>query len=324
MSRRISYFDYVKLRISYLFMCILMGVVFFVVLYSRNINVSSIFYALLISFAVLFLCSLYFYGRYKLNYLSLIDFLNSDEINLKVDFSDPVYKLLAQGIRDYKIQKTNFISDDRKRLDEINKFYTMWTHQIKTPIAALNLMLEDKNESDLKIEVMKIEDYVNMLLAYYRNNSPTTDYSFSKVRLDDVIRSSVRKYADVFIKNKIKIKVDLKEAVVISDSKWLEFIISQLISNSLKYTKSGEITIISAENFISIKDTGIGIEKSDLPRIFELGFTGYNGRIYTKSTGIGLNLVKSVADNLNIDIEVDSNVGEGTTVKLKFNNRILQ
>ncbi len=324
MLRRISYLYYIKSRFSYLTAVVLIAAVFTLVLYSRSIEVFSILYAVLISFVILFLCSLYFYRRYKSKYLNLIRFLEGDEVSTDIEISDPMSKLLLEGIEAYKMQSKNLISEDKIRLEEVNKFYTLWAHQIKTPIAALNLLLEERDGMDLKIEVLKIEDYVNMILAYYRHNSPVTDYSFSKVRVENVVKASVRKYADLFIKNKIKINADFKEMVVISDSKWLEFIISQLISNSLKYTKSGEINILSGDGCIFIKDSGIGIEKSDLPRIFEPGFTGYNGRIYTKSTGMGLSLVKSVADSLNIKLEVDSSVGEGTTVKLIFDKSTLQ
>ncbi|MDO5040588.1 MAG: sensor histidine kinase [Peptoniphilus sp.] len=323
MSRRISYGDYVKSRLSHLAVALFITAVFFLVLYSRNIELSSILYAMVVSFALLFMSSLYSYSRYRAKYLNLMRFLEG-EAGAEVEFSDYLCNLLLEGLKEQKNLSDNLISEDRKRLEEVNKFYTLWAHQIKTPIAALNLLLEDRDERELKIEVLKIEDYVNMLLAYYRHNSPMTDYSFSEVRVEDVVKSSVRKYADLFIKNKIKIKTDLKEMVVISDGKWLEFIISQLLSNSLQYTKSGEITILSGDGYILIKDTGIGIEKSDLPRIFEPGFTGYNGRIYTKSTGIGLSLVKSVADNLKVGIEVDSRVGEGTEVKLLLDKDTLQ
>ena len=208
---------------------------------------------------------------------------------------------------------------DLRRTDMVD-YYTMWVHQIKTPISALGLLLQSSDipgKEEMKLELMRIEEYVNMLLQYMRLGSDETDFLFKEQPLDPMIRDILKKYSIVFIKKKIKLNYAPVERSVMTDEKWLSFVISQVISNALKYTKEGSISIYmdsERPDTLVIEDTGIGIKAEDLPRIFEKGFTGYNGRNEKKATGIGLYLCRMVAEKLGHTIEAESEVGKGTRI----------
>ena len=200
-------------------------------------------------------------------------------------------------------------------------YYSMWVHQIKTPIAAMNFLL-DNEEVDQKIlqqELFKIERYVEMVLTYIRLDSISSDYVITKINLDEVVKDSVKKYATIFINKKIKLNYVSHETMVISDRKWLSFAFEQILGNSVKYTSTGgEIKIEICENKLVIEDNGMGIKEEDLPRIFEKGFTGFNGRYEKKSSGLGLYLCKKTLDKLGHHIEISSKVGEGTRIEITF------
>ncbi len=166
--------------------------------------------------------------------------------------------------------------------------------------------------SDMKMELFKIEQYVEMALNYLRVEDISSDLVFKKQELDDMVCQVIRKYAKIFISKKIKMDFKPTKACIVTDEKWFIFVLEQIISNALKYIKKGQISIYMKEKSLVIEDTGIGIPAEDLPRIFEKGFTGYNGRENKKSTGIGLYLCKNIMDKLQWNITVDSEVGSGT------------
>lgn len=323
MSKEISYIKYLfskKFEIGFILM---VSLLFSILLFNKNIGIEIIGYGLVISFIFLILVSLISYYFHRKTYYSLIEFLGNDEFTYRDSLNTDIETLLLSKIEETKRIKSKEVSEDKEKLKKMNEFYTLWAHQIKTPISAANLIIEDDGDlDDLKLEILKIEDYVNVLLAYFRNSSSSTDFLFTKVSLDKVIRSTIRKYSPIFIKKGIILKYAGIDEIVITDEKWLGFILEQILQNSLKYTNQGEIEIEFEKDKLIIRDTGIGIQKSDIPRLFELGFTGYNGRIYSKSTGIGLNLVKKIADSLNIEIEILSEVEKFTEVRLKFENII--
>ena len=170
--------------------------------------------------------------------------------------------------------------------------------------------------SDMKMELFKIEQYVEMALNYLRVEDISSDLSFKQYAVDDMVRQVIRKYAKIFISKKIKMNFKPTGRYIVTDDKWFVFVLEQLISNALKYTKKGQISIYMKEKSLVIEDTGIGIPAEDLPRIFEKGFTGYNGRENKKSTGIGPYLCKNIMDKLQWNITVDSEVGSGTKIYL--------
>ncbi len=199
-------------------------------------------------------------------------------------------------------------------------YYTLWVHQVKTPIAALRLYLEgedSENARRMREEVFRIEQYVGMVLAFLRLDAESTDYVFMECELDDIVRGAVKKFAGQFIRKKISLNYEPLRLKVVTDEKWLSLCIEQVLSNALKYTREGSVTIALEGAFtLVVKDTGIGIAPEDLPRVFEKGYTGYHGREDKKASGIGLYLCRRICENMGHSISITSRVGEGTTVRI--------
>ena len=195
-----------------------------------------------------------------------------------------------------------------------NDYYTAWVHQIKTPIATMKLLLSQNAEEnkELSAELFRIEQYVEMVLSYIRLESDSNDLRIKAYSLDELIRETVRKFAPQFIARKLKLNYEPTNKTAVTDKKWLMFIFEQLISNAIKYTPEGEITISVEGNTVKISDTGIGIAPEDIPRIFEKGYTGANGRLGQKSSGLGLFLSKKAASLISAGISVQSIPGSGT------------
>ena len=212
------------------------------------------------------------------------------------------------------------ITDVQMGKNDLTDYYTTWVHQIKTPIAAMRLLLQNEDTPlgrQLKTELFRIEQYVEMVLCYFRLDSPTTDFVLKYCSLDEIIRQAIRKYAGQFIQKKLQLIYEPTDQSVLTDEKWLSFVIEQILSNALKYTSRGSITIAVDENqVLSISDTGIGIAPEDLPRIFEKSYTGYNGRTEKSSSGLGLYLCHKILDRLSHPVSVTSTVGEGTTFSI--------
>ena len=208
---------------------------------------------------------------------------------------------------------------------ETQDFYTTWVHQIKTPIAVMKLELGKANNFDasaLQEELFRIEQYTDMVLAYQRLGSSSTDLVIKEYLLDDLIREVIRKFASQFIYKKLKLDYDGCEERIFTDKKWFCLILEQLVSNAIKYTKAGTVSIKMSEGILSVSDTGIGIAPEDLPRIFEKGYTGANGRLNEKSSGLGLYLCTKAASLLNIKIQVRSEIGKGSSFSLQFPKEI--
>ena len=229
------------------------------------------------------------------------------------------YQALLQAVCE---SRAAAISDNENRYRDTIDYFSLWVHQIKTPIAAAQLLLQQSGETnrrELSAEIFKIEQYVEMVLSYLRLGSDHTDYVFRRCSLDDIVRGCARKYAKLFILKRISLEFSGTGLSVVTDEKWLSFVIEQLLSNALKYTPAGgRIRILKDGPCLVIADSGIGIRKEDLPRIFEKGFTGYNGRAHKKSTGIGLYLCRQITQQLNHGLSITSTPGAGTRVYLHF------
>lgn len=178
------------------------------------------------------------------------------------------------------------------------------------------------NMDSFEDELFRIEEYVSMALQYQRVSSTENDFVLEKVSVDGVIRDTIKKYAKIMIRRHIGINYSGTGQEVYTDGKWLAFMLEQILSNAIKYTPHGVVTIETAEEkdrfFITIKDTGIGIKAEDLPRVFEKGYTGYNGHADKKATGIGLYLCRQMADKLGHTIRMESEIGKGTKVWIGF------
>ena len=211
-------------------------------------------------------------------------------------------------------------AEEQEKYRETVDYYTVWAHQIKTPIAAMKLALEKEDSPlcrRLSSDLFRIGQYVGMVLAYLRLDSESSDYLFREYPLDGIIRSSVRRFAPEFIDRRLKLDYAGTDVKAVTDEKWLSFVLEQLISNALKYTRTGSIGIrVTGQKVIEISDTGIGIAPEDLPRIFEKGFTGCNGRTDRAASGIGLWLCRRICDSLGIRISAVSEIDRGTTVFL--------
>ena len=231
---------------------------------------------------------------------------------------------MAKRIEELEIENKTLqskIIDERKDLEE---YFLLWIHQIKTPITVCNLIL-GKPDADhrLKEQMIYIEEYTNMAMNYLKLLERTSDMDIYEVDLDIIISSIVKKYSLIFIEKKISLDYTPTNVKVISDAKWLFIMLEQIISNSLKYTKSGKISINFDKELLklSIKDTGIGIPSKDIKKIFDRGYSGFNGRVNEKSSGLGLYMVGKIARILGIGIEVKSQVNIGSEFSFVFKNR---
>lgn len=330
-----SIFSFLKIRKMPIIIFTGIVVIFGILFYLYDIPFDAIIYGCELSFVwcavCLFIDFYKYYKRHKLLHINREYFFDdAEQLPEHMDIIEYDYQELAKEL--YQA-KQELISKNRIAKKELLDYYGMWVHQIKTPIAALDILLQntermlyqlDEKEmmqkaisvSDMKMELFKIEQYVEMALNYLRVEDISSDLVFKKHELDDMVRQVIRKYAKIFISKKIKIDFKPTKACIVTDEKWFIFVFEQIISNALKYIKKGQIFIYMKEKSLVIEDTGIGIPAEDLPRIFEKGFTGYNGRENKKSTGIGLYLCKNIMDKLQWNITVDSEVGSGTKIYL--------
>ncbi|MBL7576211.1 sensor histidine kinase [Peptoniphilus asaccharolyticus] len=288
---------------------------FGIVFYAFNIGFEIYLYSCLIIVVFLVIALKLKMNKTKKNVEKIRAYMRN--INSNLDIDDVEIEEAVSEMKRINREYLTQMSELDKNNEEFKRFITTWMHQIKTPIAAINLQLEgDIDKFELKNNIFSVEEYLNLLLNYLRYNSKTTDYVFKKVNLDKLIREVIRKYAPLFIKKGIRIEYQPRELEIVTDYKWLMFAIEQILSNSLKYTSEGKVTIEIRDGSISIKDTGIGIAPEDIKRVTELGYTGYNGRIYSKSTGIGLYLTNEILKNLNLDLKIESE--SGTEVSICF------
>ena len=213
-------------------------------------------------------------------------------------------------------------------LREMMDYYTVWVHQIKTPIASMRLALQNEDTAEsrqLQSELGRIERYVEMVLTFLRLGADSTDYVIKEHELDDIVRGAVKKLAGDFINKKIKLEYTELDEKVLTDEKWLSFVVEQVLSNALKYTSEGTVSIYTeSPKTLCIRDTGIGIAADDLPRVFENGYTGYNGRSDKRASGIGLYLCRRICNKLGHTISAESKAGEGTVIRIALDKKKLE
>lgn len=217
-------------------------------------------------------------------------------------------------------QLKNTIDIERKDLEE---YFLLWVHQIKTPITVSDLILQkEKNPytCQLKEQMFYIREYTNMAINYMKLKDRQADMDIAEVEIDKLLKSLLRKYSGLFIDKNISLDYQPIDTKIITDARWATILIEQILANALKYTNSGKITLSfdRDKNALKVKDTGIGIKSEDINKIFDRGYSGFNGRINEKSSGIGLYLVKKIAILLNIKIEVCSTVNVGSEFIICF------
>lgn len=266
--------------------------------------------------------------------------INLSQMDSPVGQDERFQQEIMQQLNQMRIDVENA---SQKSSEDMTDYYTMWAHQIKTPIFALRLLLQESTEENKEklSELFKIEQYVEMVLGYLRTEDMSSDLKLSRCSLDRIIRDQIHKYAGIFVSKKLTLTYESISQDVLTDEKWLGFVVGQILSNALKYTRTGGIRIylekklsldtddvsISIGNddcnkveklTLVIEDTGIGIRAEDIPRIFEKGYTGVNGRDDNRATGIGLYLSNKIMRKLGHRLYITSAEGKGTKVFLEF------
>lgn len=240
------------------------------------------------------------------------------------DEQERIYQELLEVSRQERQEQVANLLKEKK---DVTDYFTLWTHQIKTPMAAMGLLLQQEvsgeeahynQKRQVKNELFRIEQYVDMVLQYLRLMDGINDFVLREYELDSIIRQALRKYAPMCIRKNLVLSYESTETKVATDEKWMVFVVEQLLSNAIKYTSSGKIKIYMEKGCLVVEDSGIGILPEDLPRIFDKGYTGYNGRSDKKASGIGLYLVKEILGRLGHKIYAESESGKGTRMKVLF------
>lgn len=325
-----EFISYWKKNQKWIWLTFVFALIFTVVLLLYDIPAGTAWYAFILCFAAE--AGVYTVGFVR--YSGKCKRLREQSININVcvpeeeapeDLLEEYYQEMVQLLF---AEKAKIESDSRIGKKEMLDYYSLWVHQIKTPIAAMRILLQAAEElsfekrTELEMELFKIEQYVEMALSYIRLGDMSSDLNLQWYSMDEIIKPAVKKYSKLFILKKLKLEYEPIDNKVLTDAKWIGLVVEQILSNALKYTNEGKISIhldSEKQNVLVIEDTGIGIYKEDLPRVFEKGFTGYNGRTDKKSTGIGLYLCKSIVDKLNHRIYISSEVSKGTKIFLNLN-----
>ena len=311
--------DHLNLNIMQLLFVCIFGVVF----YLYHLPLVAILYPTFICLIVgLLFTGVSIHKAYqKYQKLQGMQYLSEETIqqllaeNIKIE--DRIYQELILKLCQEKQLLADKMTGDYK---EMMDYFTIWVHQIKTPIASMRLhlgMQDSQLSRRLASDLLHIEQYVEMVLTYLRMGSDSHDYKFHTINLDKLLRENIRKLRGDFIIKKLDLVYEPFDENIVSDEKWLSFVIEQILSNALKYTHQGAVKIyLEAPKMLCISDEGIGIAPEDLPRIFEKGYTGSNGRMDKRASGIGLYLCKQICNRLGHDLVVISKPESGTTVKI--------
>ena len=308
---------------------------FYLVLYLYGVRADALGYAVFLSLVTFTVLGIFDFWRYQARIKAIGEAFRNMPYELgslpaPLDIPEEKYQEEVRTLGERLVAQEN---DARKSRQEMIDFYSLWAHQIKTPLAAMNLLLqseearEDKDAKifqEMRMELFKTGQYVDMVLSYLRAEDMSSDLLLKEYSLDEIVRQAVRKYSAMFILKKIRLEYEPCKEMVLTDEKWLLFVLEQLLSNALKYTEKGFIRIRMEQGspaVLLIEDSGIGIQAEDLPRVFEKGFTGYNGRQDKKSTGIGLYLCRMICEKLNHTVTITSDPGKGTAVRLDLTRK---
>lgn len=314
-----SIHSYIRDHVKVIGFFILYSFIFSVIFVLYRLPLGPLFYGLSLTLFFGFIFSFISYRTEKEKYKFLeslrgVSYEIFPKIPYKPGMIEKAYREIIKNlIKEAKAQETYY----SKTIDETLDYFSIWIHQIKTPITALKLIL-DQNENNLSreslSELFKIEQYVEMVLNFLKVDNTNSDYVFETYDIDGLVKESIKRFSSEFILRKLKLNYSEIGTKIITDEKWFSFVLNQILSNALKYTPNGSISIYKEENYLCIEDTGIGIKEEDLPRIFEKGYTGFNGREYKRSSGLGLYLSKRILNNLGLGIKITSSVKKGTKV----------
>ena len=324
------FLKYLKQHIPVITAGILFFIIFIISFYLYHLPLEAVIYPSALCMIIGLIIVLYDFSecRKKHEMLQSIKCLTdiiADSVLYDKTVDDEDYQRIINLLVD---EQNSFRTKTNIRLSEMVDYYTVWVHQIKTPIASMRLNLQNEDSEltrKLSSDLFRIEQYVDMVLTFLRLDSESTDYVIKEYDLDSIVRQAVRKFAGDFISRKLSLDYEPLNVKVLTDEKWLLFVVEQILSNALKYTSSGGITItLESPKTLCIRDTGIGIAPEDLPRIFEKGYTGYNGRTDKKASGIGLYLCKRICSNLKHGISAESTVDAGTIIRLDLSRRKIE
>lgn len=319
-----SFLSYCRTHLLYLLLPVLVAVLFAAFLLMAHLPVEAMLYPAAVSLFLTVCFITVDYRKYRSRQKQLQELLHTGTMmaeNLPTAAlpMEEEYQALIEDLAQYT---AGLQTSDAATYQDMVDYFTVWAHQIKTPIAAMKLNLQNEDSilgRKLRSDLFRIEQYVDMVMAFLRLDSDFSDYVFRTCELDGIIRSSVRKFALEFIGRKISLEYTPVSLQIVTDEKWLQFVLEQLLSNALKYTRAGSVRIyLSDENTLCVEDTGIGIAPGDLPRIFEKGYTGQNGRVDKSASGLGLYLCSSICKKLGISISASSCPGVGTAIRLRF------
>lgn len=324
--------DFLKERIIFISINILIILFSAFTLRVFNVDLDLIIFLSIINIISFLSFHIYDYIKRRNYYKGLIE--NLESLDKKYLISDLIEEptfidgiILKEVLYSANKSMNDEIAILRNSMIEYEEYINIWVHEIKTPIATTKLIIENnKNEITKSIdeEINKIDNYIEQALYYAKSSYSNDDYIIKKINLKEVVNKVIRKNARSLIAKKIKITLENLEEIIYSDSKWIEFIINQILINSIKYMNKNEKEILISsykiENniILKIKDNGCGISEKDINKIFDKGFTGENGRKFTKSTGIGLFLCKKLCENLGISIKIESKIKVGTEVYIAF------
>ena len=315
--------EYLKMKKTSIIGILGVYAILFVFVYLYRIPIEVILYPFILTIVFVLIVLLFDYIKYKEKVNKIIQICNdisscySVKINDKNIFDEYYLDIINELLKENRKQ----VSQIQKKISDINDYFSIWVHQIKTPIASMKLKIDNEQMDLLQLasDLNRIDHYVDLVLSFLKFDEEKIDLYFRKTDVDKIMRESLKKFSNDFIIKKIRLDYKLSKREVLTDEKWLSFVFDQLLSNALKYTDKGTISIYyDGESCLCIKDSGIGIALADMERLFEKGFTGYNGRQYKKASGIGLYMCKRMCDKLNIAISIESVVNEYTLVKLKF------
>ena len=315
--------EYLKMKKTSIIGILGVYAILFVFVYLYRIPIEVILYPFILTIVFVLMVLLFDYIKYKEKVNKISQICNdisscySVKINDKNIFDEYYLDIINELLKENRKQ----VSQIQKKVSDINDYFSIWVHQIKTPIASMKLKIDNEQMDLLQLasDLNRIDHYVDLVLSFLKFDEEKIDLYFRKTDVDRIMRESLKKFSNDFIIKKIRLDYKLSKREVLTDEKWLSFVFDQLLSNALKYTDKGTISIYyDGDSCLCIKDSGIGIALADMERLFEKGFTGYNGRQYKKASGIGLYMCKRMCDKLNIGISIDSVVNEYTLVKLKF------
>ncbi|WP_421433987.1 sensor histidine kinase [Streptococcus suis] len=270
--------------------------------------------ALLLSLTLLILLTAGLFWKFRNRMRALEDYVHEEALPLLNKPVDLAYLNLIEAEKEATREQ---LLDYKSREEDLQAMVKMWSHQMKVPLAALSLMsqTDNLNQQDVNHQLLRLDNYMANLLNYLKLTNHASDFRFEQVEVIEVVVDLVKKYRNQFLQKDISVTID-GNWLLKTDRKWLSFALSQIIDNALKYNKAGGKVTIELNEGISISDTGIGILAEDLPRLFDEGFTGFNGREHQKATGFGLYLTKRVLNQLELAISVESQLEIGTTVSI--------